>query len=114
MFLNFHDQIKKLNLEVALFTKLLNSHIENVKVIDDDTVKSMIEMQTIVTRLLKESTFCKTQTPNEYEFIGSLNDEYFEYDRYIFCRLCDVSGILYSMFSKKIACTNSCVKRNNI
>lgn len=85
---------------MALLTKQLSSHLKNVNRIDENTVKSLIEMQSIIENLLSESTFCEAETPNDCEFVGDLNDEYFELGRHIVCRLCHVSK-LFSFARKK-------------
>lgn len=89
---SFLYQIKKLNLEVALFVKELNSYIANVDSgINDESIKLLIETIEGVNKLQKISKFHKRSPTNESSFVNNLNDDIFKSRRYIVCCLCHVS-----------------------
>lgn len=83
-------QIKKFNLEFALFVKEFNSYIENVSEINDETEKLMIEIIESVNKLQIKSHFCEISS-NESGFVNNVDNDMFECRRLIVCRLCSVS-----------------------
>lgn len=87
----FLFQIKKFKLEVVLFVRELNSYIENVNEIDDETIKLLIEAVTSVNKLQINSKFRDASSSYECDFVDNLNGDVFECRRYIVCRLCSVS-----------------------
>lgn len=80
-----------------MFAKELESHIECVNRIDEDTVKSLTHVQNVIKKLLDEAEICKNTTPND--FIPKLNGEHFESGRHIICRVCHVGSTIYSLLS---------------
>lgn len=87
-------QIKKFNLEIALFVKELNAYIRNVNEINDETIKLMTETIESVNELQKLAQFRGIST-NESEFINNLNIDVFECRRRMVCRICAVSKFIY-------------------
>lgn len=96
-------QIKKLNLDIALFVKELNSYIENGTEINDETIKLMSESVFSINKLQKLAQFRETLS-NESGFVESLNNEMFEYRHCIVCRLCSVSSssFFYTQFEVNV------------
>lgn len=88
---NFILQIKKFNLELALFVKELHSHTENVNEIDDETTKLLIETILAVDKLQATSKIYETSSTNDNQFLNCLNEEIFKIRRHIICCLCHVS-----------------------
>lgn len=83
-------QIKKLNLDIAVFVDELNSHLENGNEINDETIKLLTESVSSINKLQKFAQFRETLS-NERGFVESLDNELFEYRHCIVCRLCSVS-----------------------
>lgn len=86
-----HLQIKKFNLNVALFIKELNAYAQNVNQVDDESIKLLIEAIVGINKLQTNSTFCEASLANESAFVNNLNDDIFMCQQIIVCSLCLVS-----------------------
>lgn len=85
-------QIKKFNLELALFVKELQSYTDNVNETDDETTKLLMETILAVDKLQATSKNHETSLTNENQFVHCLNEEIFKVRRHIICCLCHVSN----------------------
>lgn len=85
-------QIKKLNLELALFVKEVNGYIENVNEIDENTVKLLTDAIISVNKLQINSKLSEKTSSSENGFVENLNGDIFQFRRYIICSLCHVSN----------------------
>lgn len=83
-------QIKKFNLELALFVKELHSYINDGDEVDDETTALLMETIIAVDKLQANSKHCEKSTSNENQFVQNLNEDIFECRRHIVCRVCHV------------------------
>lgn len=90
-FFPYFWQIQKFNLEIALFVKELNSFIENVNEINDETIKFLTESILSINKLQVNSNFRETSAIQESCFVDNLNNDVFKCRRFIVCCLCHVS-----------------------
>lgn len=75
-----------------MFVKELNSFVDNVDEIDDETTRLSIETVKAVDKLQALSKNRETSSENENQFVYNLDEEIYKIRRYIVCCLCHVSN----------------------
>lgn len=84
---------------MALFVKELNSFVNNVNEIDDETTRLSIETIKAVDKLQALSKNRETSSENGNQFVNDLDEKIYKIRRYIVCCSCHVSNTFKAKMS---------------